>query len=76
MPNTSSSTTPSHRVAVGDQIMTVQMVYADGSAIELRMPLPENAEHNTHEHLQQFARRMAARLMSVAIEDLERAIAK
>ena len=76
MSNRSSSPTPNPLVAVTDQVMTVQMVYADGSAIELRMPLPENADHNTEEQLQQLARRMAARLMSVAIEDIERAIAK
>ena len=74
--NTTPNIASSHQIAVGDQVMTVQLIYSDGSSIELRMPLPDNAAQNTEEQLQQLARRMAGRLLTVAIEDLEEARGK
>lgn len=57
-------------VTVSADAISLTLAYPDGSQVQLTMPKPAGVEGQTREQLQIQARRMARRLLEVALEDL------
>jgi hypothetical protein len=57
-------------VTVAETTIILSLAYPDGSHVQLTMPKPVGVEDQTSEQAEQLARRMAGRLLGVAVEDL------
>ena len=57
-------------VTVSGTVIDLTLVYPDGSQLQLTMPKPPAIEAQTREQIEILARRMARRLLGVALEDL------
>ena len=57
-------------VTVAATTIILSLAYPDGSQVQLTMPKPAGLEDQTSEQAEQLARRMAGRLLGVAIDDL------
>jgi hypothetical protein len=57
-------------VTVAPTAICLILAYADGSQVQLTMPKPAGLEAQTAEQIETVARRMARRVLGVAMEDL------
>ena len=57
-------------IAVAETTASLNLVYPDGSHVQLTMPKPTGLEGQSSEQVEQLVRRMARRLLMVAAEDL------
>jgi hypothetical protein len=57
-------------IIVAASTIGLTITYPDGSRIQLAMPKPAGLEIQTSEQVETLARRMARRLLGVAMEDL------
>jgi len=57
-------------VTVSGTVIDLTLVYPEGRQLQLTMPKPAGMEAQTREQIEILARRMARRLLGVALEDL------
>jgi hypothetical protein len=57
-------------ITIADSAVSMCLAYPDGSRIELSMPKPAGIDGLTRDQAETMVRRMVARLLGVALEDL------
>lgn len=57
-------------IVVEAAAISLDLVYPDGSRVQLTMPKPTGVEVQTDEQIELLARRLGCRLLGVAAEDL------
>ena len=57
-------------VTVSGTVIDLTLAYPDGSQLQLIMPKPSGIEAQSDEQIETLVRRMARRLLGVALEDL------
>ena len=57
-------------VTMAPSTIGLTLAYPDGSEVQLTMPKPSGVEAQASEQVELLARRMARRLLGVALEDL------
>lgn len=57
-------------ITIADDAVAMRLAYPDGSRVELSMPKPAGLDGLTRDQAESLVRRMVARLLGVALEDL------
>ena len=57
-------------ITVAEHAVGLRYAYPDGSRVELTMPKPSGIDGQTREQAEALVRRLAGRLLTVALEDL------
>ena len=57
-------------ITVAERSVSLTLAYPDGSRVQLTMPKPAGIDGQTTEQVEALVRRMASRLLGVALEDL------
>jgi len=61
-------------ITVADHAVGLSRAYPDGSRVQLTMPKPAGIDEQAREQTDALVRRMAIRLLAVALEDLNRVV--